>query len=66
VVISNNEDKIHSLEAEVRRLQDMLAAGDQDGSELRKLLAETQKQLFEAGERINKLITDVNSGKELA
>ena len=44
----------------------MLAQGDQDSSEIRKLLAQTQKQLFEAEERINKLMGEVNDGKELA
>jgi len=38
-VISNNEDKIHNLQEEVKRLQDMLSQGDQDSSEIRKLLA---------------------------
>jgi exonuclease VII small subunit len=42
----------------------MLAQGDQDSSEIRKLLATTQKQLFEAEERINKLMGEINDQKD--
>lgn len=44
----------------------MILKGGNESSELGKLLAATQKQLFEADERINKLMAEVNSGKDLA
>lgn len=61
-VIGKQESLIRQLESEIKRLQDMLAQGDQDSSEIRKLLTQTQKQLFEAEERINKLMGEVNEG----
>ena len=61
-MINQHEDKINHQTEEIKRLQDLLAQGDQDSTEIRKLLAATQKQLFEAEERINKLMSEVNDG----
>lgn len=39
--------------------------GGHESSELGKLLTKTQQQLFAADERINKLMTEINEGKDL-
>ncbi len=64
-LIAQREDQIQKLEAEIKRLQEMILKGGHESSELGKLLTATQKQLFEADERINKLMAEVNAGKDL-
>lgn len=63
-VIEQKEEQVSNLESEIKRLQELLMQGGHESSELGRLLASTQKQLFEAEERINKLMAEVNEGKD--
>lgn len=64
-VIDKRESQCREYEAEIKRLQELISQSGNESSELGKLLAATQKQLFEAEERINKLMAEVNAGQDM-
>jgi chromosome segregation ATPase len=57
-VLEQREQQVQQLEDEVKRLQQMVLQSGSESSELGKLLTQTQKQLFDAEERINRLLKD--------
>jgi len=64
-VIEKRESQCREYEQEIKRLQELISQSGNESSELGRLLAATQKQLFEAEERINKLMAEVNAGQDM-